>query len=628
MANSYVAYTSVAPATTNLNVPFSYLDPDQVAVYIDDVLQTKVTHWDFTTPTNIALVTPTSGGEDITIKRETDIDAAAVSFSPAMLVSDDLNTSHLQNFYLHQEIIDDAALGDLPVAQEGIVWETGTDGYALTSDGAGNAAWEAIPSSATGFDPTSNQDITGNWSFFTEAVSDFTFKSTSYNWDIFIDDSGLFQGGLFIKGRDTAVNEYGIILDGGGYVMNYTPAGLYTIADPSGYAAEGDTIDCAWDQVTEEYTTLSQIGFYGDSTFQFGSNVLDGDFTFYVKQTGSATNWKYPFYVDAGAQDVWIQAGYDFKVGYQNNATESVGYSARPTNYVDHSHDNTSFNVTGVNTLNYNFLGLSGNVQVGDGAGLWVFDAGNTDAISFSHDGIDANILGTLSNDLNITGFTNVDISGNIVVSGTVDGVDVAALNTTVADLPVANLADGTDGELITWSAAGAPTTVAVGTSGHVLTSNGAGAAPTFQAAGGGGGFNSGIVTVHEGATLSTYSNQPSSGNWWQGNNRYRYKMDLSDATSIRLILQVSVASASVNTPVAQVRYATSLPVNYAATSPIGSGATECEVSLATGSIIVDSGWITLTAAAAVDNVYLAFCGLGGDATADPAVANTLIMWK
>ena len=54
-------------------------------------------------------------------------------------------------------------------------------------------------------------------------------------------------------------------------------------------------------------------------------------------------------------------------------------------------------------------------------------------------------------------------------------------------DISVAQLADGTDGELITWDAAGAPTTVAVGTATHVLTSNGAGAAPTFQAAAGGG---------------------------------------------------------------------------------------------------------------------------------------------
>ena len=53
---------------------------------------------------------------------------------------------------------------------------------------------------------------------------------------------------------------------------------------------------------------------------------------------------------------------------------------------------------------------------------------------------------------------------------------DLGDLNVTVAEM-----ADGTDGELITWDASGAPTTVAVGTSGQILTSNGAGAAPTFQ---------------------------------------------------------------------------------------------------------------------------------------------------
>jgi len=55
-----------------------------------------------------------------------------------------------------------------------------------------------------------------------------------------------------------------------------------------------------------------------------------------------------------------------------------------------------------------------------------------------------------------------------------------------LSNVDVADLANGTDGELITWSAAAVATTVAAGTSGQVLTSNGAGAAPTFQAATGG----------------------------------------------------------------------------------------------------------------------------------------------
>ena len=123
MPNSYVSYTSVAGGTVNLNVPFSYLDPDQVELYIDDVLQTKVTDWDFTSPTNIALVVADSGGEDILIQRKTEIDSAAVTFSNTMLVDTDLNTSHLQNFYLHQEVIEQLALGDIPVLGTGITSE-------------------------------------------------------------------------------------------------------------------------------------------------------------------------------------------------------------------------------------------------------------------------------------------------------------------------------------------------------------------------------------------------------------------------------------------------------------------------------------------------------------------------
>ena len=55
------------------------------------------------------------------------------------------------------------------------------------------------------------------------------------------------------------------------------------------------------------------------------------------------------------------------------------------------------------------------------------------------------------------------------------------------AKIAVANLADGTDGQLITWDAAGVAAVVPTGTATHVLTSNGAGAAPTFQAAPSGG---------------------------------------------------------------------------------------------------------------------------------------------
>jgi len=58
---------------------------------------------------------------------------------------------------------------------------------------------------------------------------------------------------------------------------------------------------------------------------------------------------------------------------------------------------------------------------------------------------------------------------------------DANGTGNSLSNVDVADLADGTDGQLITWNASGNPDTVAVGTSGQVLTSNGAGAAPTMQ---------------------------------------------------------------------------------------------------------------------------------------------------
>jgi len=61
--------------------------------------------------------------------------------------------------------------------------------------------------------------------------------------------------------------------------------------------------------------------------------------------------------------------------------------------------------------------------------------------------------------------------------------------------VPVSDLADGTDGELITWGTDAAPTTVAAGTSGYVLTSGGPNAVPSFQAVSGGASVKVGTFT-------------------------------------------------------------------------------------------------------------------------------------
>ena len=108
----------------------------------------------------------------------------------------------------------------------------------------------------------------------------------------------------------------------------------------------------------------------------------------------------------------------------------------------------------------------------------------------------------------------SIPISGTDIEAGTISTAniaDAAVATAKIADVNVttakiandaitlAKLAAGTDGELITWDAAGNPAAVAVGTATHVLTSNGTGAAPTFQEASGGA-----IVLVSSTTTSST----------------------------------------------------------------------------------------------------------------------------
>ena len=79
-----------------------------------------------------------------------------------------------------------------------------------------------------------------------------------------------------------------------------------------------------------------------------------------------------------------------------------------------------------------------------------------------------------------ITDFTNATHDHS-------NSVGAGALGNKVVTVPM--LADGVDGELITWDSLGVADTVAVGTVDDVLTSRGVGLPPTFQPAGGGGVF-------------------------------------------------------------------------------------------------------------------------------------------
>ena len=120
---------------------------------------------------------------------------------------------------------------------------------------------------------------------------------------------------------------------------------------------------------------------------------------------------------------------------------------------------------------------LSGEIVVGTAPGGELGGTWASPTVDTTHSG---------SSHANLPAGAQVN-SVNILVSGGALGTPASGTMTNVTGIPVGALANGTDGELITWNSSGVAAVVATGTATHVLTSNGAGAAPTFQAAAGGG---------------------------------------------------------------------------------------------------------------------------------------------
>ena len=137
----------------------------------------------------------------------------------------------------------------------------------------------------------------------------------------------------------------------------------------------------------------------------------------------------------------------------------------------------------------------------GDGTCSWQTVAGNASQLSDLSDvntstATNRNVLVADGVDFESRALVEADISdlGTYITASSSDTLtnktfDANGTGNSLSNVDVADLANGTDGELITWDAAGAPATVAAGTANQVLTSNGAGAAPTFQDAAEGGAF-------------------------------------------------------------------------------------------------------------------------------------------
>lgn len=162
-----------------------------------------------------------------------------------------------------------------------------------------------------------------------------------------------------------------------------------------------------------------------------------------------------------------IAAGFAKIAGYTGNGGKLVAINAGATA------QEAITTASGILT----FLGTpsSANLRAAltdeSGTGVAYFQGGDLGTPSA---GVGTNLTGTAA------GLTAGNVTTNANLTGPVTSVGNA---TAIADkaIALAKLADGTAGNVVTYSAAGVITVAATGSAGEVFTSNGAGAAPTFQ---------------------------------------------------------------------------------------------------------------------------------------------------
>lgn len=98
------AYYEATEGQTQFTVSFSYRDIDTIRVFVDG---TELDSSEFTEENGIITTSEMSGGEQITIKRETDITTRQVDFADAAILSeDDLDGALIQVFQKLQELQD------------------------------------------------------------------------------------------------------------------------------------------------------------------------------------------------------------------------------------------------------------------------------------------------------------------------------------------------------------------------------------------------------------------------------------------------------------------------------------------------------------------------------------------
>lgn len=510
MALASVEYTGNG-VTQTFVVTFSYLEEDHVTVTLDDVVTTAYT---WTDSTNIEFTVAPGSGVVINISRDSDITQKIVEYADGSnLTEEDLNNQSDQSLYLQQEtrdLIDTINADNSSVL--GRVIQNETDIATNVADIATNSA--NISSNDADI-ATNVSDIATNAADIAQNVTDIEAANSTDIFSARIDEvGGLVMGDVvYINGATGSKMEASKAIS-----SDFTKTSAIAIAVESGS-----------DNSTINFIHFGELGGLDTSSWSEGDNL-------YLSDTAGQLTNTYPTGIDAAIR-IGVVVRSHATLGTIFVHIDSYTLVDNQDSIVRSQVVNTSTGTSAVTTSNLvNDAGHRGGISL-TGSNyptipeqLTLFNEGYGDTAFIVDGNKDFSWLTdtTDSHNLSMTEKMKLSASGDLTISGTVDGRDVAADgaaqdahiadvagnphavtatevglgnvdNTSDVDKPVSSATQTeidtkqdelitTRGDVIIGNASGVSERLGIGTAGQVLKSDGTDVA--WGAGGGSGGIN------------------------------------------------------------------------------------------------------------------------------------------